>query len=372
MTMKTGSELRFEAGSWQEAAHDIYIGVLVGLGHVFKIFVQMPYHYLVGTVEQPRLQASGELKVVGVGFGRTGTYSVKLALEELGMPTLHTQHLYENENENIFKMWTDLIFQPSLDQGHAVLGEPDFDIITQHGYQATMDFPVALYYEQIMDKYPDCKFILTTRENSQVWFRSWESMTKSISTPANLGGIFLTGVQRYSIYLRWLFAIVNKDDSFITSSIPKINQEKENAIQSYEEHNRKIRELIPSDKLLEYSVKQGWQPLCDFLEIADCPTTPFPKTNSARSVQVQSISSTVVPLVVILFSLFYLFARVFQRVTGRTVMQWIQLQTTLVPTFLRKTLIGDKEYQAAYHKKHDDLHVVGVPSGAAASSVVKK
>lgn len=75
MTMKTGSELRFEAGSWQEAAHDIYIGVLVGLGHVFKIFVQMPYHYLVGTVEQPRLQASGELKVVGVGFGRTGTVS---------------------------------------------------------------------------------------------------------------------------------------------------------------------------------------------------------------------------------------------------------------------------------------------------------
>jgi hypothetical protein len=277
-----------------------------------------------------------------------------LALEELGMPTLHTQHLYENENENIFKMWTDLIFKPSIDAGHAEMSTPDFDIITRHGYQATMDFPVALYYEQIMDKYPDCKFILTTRENTEVWFRSWDTMTKSISTPANLGGIFITGVQRYSIYLRWLFAVVNQDETFLTSSIPKINQNKEAAISSYEEHNKRVRELIPQDKLLEYSVKQGWQPLCNFLEIGtgDCPETPFPKTNSARSVQVQSISSTVVPLVVILFCLFYLFARTFQRVTGRTVMQWINLQTTQLPQFLRKTMIGNnKQYQAATFRK---------------------
>jgi len=351
--MKTGSELRFEAGSWKEAAHDVYIGLLVGMGHVYKIFFQMPWQYLVGSSEMPLLQEAGDLKVVGVGFGRTGTYSVKLALEELGMPTLHTQHLYEAENESIFKMWTDLIFRPSLEQGHATLGEPDFDAITRRGYQATMDFPVALYYKQIMEQYPDCKFILTTRENSEVWYRSWESMTMSISTPANLGGIFLTGVQRYSIYLRWLFALVNKDDSFITSNIPKINQNKENAILSYEEHNREVRSLIPADRLLEYSVKQGWQPLCDFLEITDCPTTPFPKTNSARSVQVQSISSTLVPLVVILFMVFYLFARTFQRLTGRTVMQWIQVQTTAIPLFIRRMLLGDKVYQAAYLKQHE-------------------
>jgi hypothetical protein len=78
MTMKTGSELRFEVDSWQEAAHDVYIGLVVGLGHVYKIFVQMPYNYVAGTEAQPRLQESGELKVVGVGFGRTGTVSIVL------------------------------------------------------------------------------------------------------------------------------------------------------------------------------------------------------------------------------------------------------------------------------------------------------
>ena len=191
------------------------------------------------------------------------------------MPRLHTQHLYENEN--IFRIWTDLIFKPSIDAGHAEMSTPDFDIITRHGYQATMDFPVALYYEQIMEKYPDCKFILTTRENTEVWFSSWDTMTKSISTPANLGGIFVTGVQRYSIYLRWLFAVVNQDDTFLTSLIPKINQNKEAAISSYEEHNKRVQELIPQHKLLEYSVKQGRQPLCNFLEAGagDCPDILF-------------------------------------------------------------------------------------------------
>lgn len=228
-----------------------------------------------------------------------------------------------------------------------------------------MDFPTALYYEQILEAYPHCKFILTKRDNSQQWFRSWETMTKSISTPANLGGIFLTGVQRYSIYLRWLFAVVNQDDSYITSSLPQNHQDPLKAIQSYEQHNQRVHQVIPPSQLLEYSVKDGWEPLCQFLEIApnDCPTTPFPKTNSARSVQVQSISSTLVPLIVILFVVFTGFASAFQRLTGRTVMQWVRLQTHLIKLALRRHLLGEQQMKKpthadpAYLKKHDDVVV---------------
>jgi hypothetical protein len=81
--MKMGSDLQLEAGSWMEAIHDIYIGLVVGMGHVMNIFVLMPYNYLVGTKITPEHHAPGtkSLKVVGVGFGRTGTYSVKLALD---------------------------------------------------------------------------------------------------------------------------------------------------------------------------------------------------------------------------------------------------------------------------------------------------
>jgi hypothetical protein len=77
---------------------------------------------------------------------------VTLALDQLGYLTIHTQHLYEHEE--IFQTWTDLLFNPSLDQGHANLGRPNFDVITKHGYQATMDFPMALYYDQIIENIP--------------------------------------------------------------------------------------------------------------------------------------------------------------------------------------------------------------------------
>ena len=77
MTMKNGSELRFESGSWQEAGHDIYIGLVVGMGHVYKIFFQMPYSYFFGSKLRPMLEEKGDLKVVGVGFGRTGTVSAR-------------------------------------------------------------------------------------------------------------------------------------------------------------------------------------------------------------------------------------------------------------------------------------------------------
>jgi hypothetical protein len=73
MTMKNGSDLRFEPGSWTEAGHDVYIGLVVGMGHVVKIFFYAPYYCLFGSKVSIPLLPPGNLKVVGVGFGRTGT-----------------------------------------------------------------------------------------------------------------------------------------------------------------------------------------------------------------------------------------------------------------------------------------------------------
>lgn len=354
-THKAGASLRFEQGSWQEIVHDIYMGVMVTVGHMSYYFMSSYQFLFPSSIDDdksledvPNLQG---MKVVGVGFGRTGTYSVKLALDELGYPTLHTQHLYEVENERIFKGWTQDIFRPSMNEGHALMGTPDFELITQQGYAATMDFPFALYYEQVLEQYPDCKFILTKRDSSEIWFRSWDTLTKSISTPVHLFGSFMPSLQRYSIYLRWLFAVVNKNDSYLTARIPQVNQYKEAAIDSYEAHNQRVKEVVPPGQLLEYSVKQGWEPLCNFLEIQDCPTTPFPKTNSARSLRVQSVASTILPLACILFVLFFAFAQAFQRLTGKTVLQWMHVQSRKVPHALSKTMVGDKRYQAAKYGK---------------------
>ena len=248
---------------------------------------------------------------------------MKLALDELGFPTLHTQHLYEHVD--IIDMWTNQIFMPSIRNKQVEMGRPDLKLIAKK-FKATADLPMALYFEQVMQEFPDCKFILTSRENSEVWFRSWNMLTQSITQPAYLGGIFFDNVRQYSYYLRWLYSVVNQDNKFLTEPFPFPDQIKESAIASYEEHNRRVRELIPSDRLLEYNVREGWQPLCDFLEIDNCPDTPFPKSNSARSVQVQSVSAQIVPVTIVLFVLFFGVAKAVEKLTGMTFVKYMHFK----------------------------------------------
>ena len=254
-----------------------------------------------------------------------------MALEELGFPTLYTQHLYEN-NE-IFDMWMSSIIDPSIKADEIILGTPDFDLMARKGYVGTMDFPAALYYEQIMDKYPDCKFILTTRDDSDQWFRSWQTLARTITEPTRYWQ-FMAHVRQYNDYLRWLFSVVNKDAKYLSCAMPFPDQDKKAAISGYEEHNRRVRELIPSDRLLEYSVKEGWGPLCDFLDIKSCPITPFPKSNSARSLQIQTISAMAIPLTLTLFVVFYAFTCMVHRLTGQTVLGWMGSKRVQVLRYL--------------------------------------
>ena len=205
-----------DGGSWSEFFGDIYSGIAVGFGHS-KWFVEKTTGRAItsltgmassssedssnNNLSVDNNQASG-LKVIGVGYGRTGTYSLALALDELGFPTLHTQHLYENQK--IFSHFVDNIFYKSIQQDEVITPDmytPDFDLLLNAGFTATMDLPFALYYQQIHEIYPDCKFILTVRENSEVWFRSWNVLTKSITQPAQFGRIF-THVNRLNYYMR--------------------------------------------------------------------------------------------------------------------------------------------------------------------------
>jgi len=209
--------------------------------------------------------------------------------------------MYSYENEEIFNMWSEKLVAPAFEKNEPIVGTADMKLIAESGYQAVADLPCSLFYKQILEEFPDCKFILTTRENSEVWFRSWETLSKSITTSIFLGGLLFPKLAQYSSYIRWIHAVVNKDASYLTSTFPKDESIKENAIASYEEHNRRVRELIPADRLLEYSVKEGWEPLCEFLEIDECPTTPFPKTNSARSLQAQCNSAFWAATIFLLF-----------------------------------------------------------------------
>jgi len=226
-----------------------------------------------------------------------------LALEELGHKTLHMQHMYETSS--ILDMWDELIFKPAISSGEASLGTPDFDLIAREGYSATADLPMCLYFEQVVETYPGSKFILTTRGSSEEWWKSWDMLTRTITEPTRWFRWVSHDAETFNRYYRWLFARINNDDTYLKNPLPLPPQNKEAAIASYEAHNQRLRELIPPERLLEYNVKQGWEPLCQFLEISECPTSPFPKTNSARSVQVQIVSAMTIPIVVVAVVLYY-------------------------------------------------------------------
>jgi len=362
--------MHLEPGSWAEFGFDVFTGSTVGAYHSIKLvsnfvksLVLSPFLCFRKEVEMKNGRKP-TLKVVGAGFGRTGTYSLTMALEELGFPTLHTQHMYDNQK--ILDMWSDNVFIPSIQADAVTMGSPDYDLIASHGYMATTDLPTALYVEEIAAHYPDCKFILTTRSNSEVWFRSWDVLTRSISQPARFG-VWFPSVRKIGFYMRWLFAVVNKDDSYLSVPFPLPGQIKRDAIASYEEHNRKVRAVIPPHRLLEYNVQDGWEPLCKFLDIENCPTKPFPKSNSARAVQIEAIFSIIFPLSITLFTIFFLFSFVFHKSTGTTVLNWFS-------NFSKRLLLSflDSSKKRSSHRNPKQYVPVVVKSTSSSSSLKKR
>ncbi|KAL3810445.1 hypothetical protein ACHAXA_009485 [Cyclostephanos tholiformis] len=207
-------------GSWSDLLGDVYSGITLGMGHT-KTFVGMTVHNGMDAIAsmitrrvgndteggRPHVTAGGDdggtkrgLRVVGVGYGRTGTFSLAIALDELGYPTLHTQHLHENTK--LFNHLHSNIFYKSIQEDEIIKGQPDFNLILEAGYTATMDLPFALYYDHIMELYPDCKFILTVRENSDVWFRSWDVLANSIIQPAMFTSQWVTYMKKLENYMR--------------------------------------------------------------------------------------------------------------------------------------------------------------------------
>jgi hypothetical protein len=189
------------------------------------------------------------LSVIGAGFGRTGTLSLKLALEQLGVGRCY--HMVE-----VFKIpqatqqWLDAA------EGRGAPWDQVFE-----GFSATVDWPSATFYRQLADHYPQAKVILTERD-ADAWFDSTQAT------------IFANDFDKVpDPTFRGMITRVVGDlfDGRI--------HDRDHAISVYRRHNEEVRRVIPADRLLVYEVSQGWGPLCDFLGYP-VPDTPLPKVNS--------------------------------------------------------------------------------------------
>ena len=215
------------------------------------------------------------LKVIGAGFGRTGTTSLKAALEILGFEKCH--HMTEVIRNDRGLHWHKKL------QGDAISWEEIFT-----GYQAAVDWPSATWWKELCDYYPDARVILTVRDPDR-WYKS---ITESIYPLAHLMPPWL-----------WLFNRNLRGFLKIARRIPWENtfqgriEDAAYAKQVFEEHNKTVQATIEPERLLIYEVTQGWEPLCQFLKVPVPADTPFPRVNETRDFKKAIAAMKVVRLV---------------------------------------------------------------------------
>lgn len=204
------------------------------------------------------------MRVICAGFGRTGTASLKSALEELlGASCYHFEEIFRNGQHR--KQWSQF-----------ALGEIEMDWETLFAdYAATVDFPSCAYYRELTEAFPDALVILSVRDLDS-WANSW------------------TGLWLYLRFFRllrwipWVGQIVNILDHIIRDRTFHGDMSREGVIATHKMHLKTVKEAIPESKLLVYRVQEGWAPLCSALNVP-VPNIPFPRHNAGNMPLIQRV-----------------------------------------------------------------------------------
>ena len=193
------------------------------------------------------------LKVIGAGFGRTGTLSLKGALEALGFGPCY--HMYEvRAHPEHIAVWD-----------RAADGAPvDWDALFA-GFQATVDWPSTAFLWDLHARYPDARIILTTRD-PEAWYDSAQAT------------IFQAVKRRTADDPDLTRMMAMADKIVFEQTFGGRFNDRDHAIAVFEDHIAEVRRRVPPQQLLDYDVKEGWAPLCRFLD-RKIPEQPFPRVN---------------------------------------------------------------------------------------------
>jgi hypothetical protein len=212
------------------------------------------------------------VKVIGAGFGRTGTMSLKVALETLGFdPCYHMIEVFEHPEHAGF--WQA-----------AWRGKPaDWDGVLG-GYEAAVDWPACAFYEELMERNPDAKVVLTVRDPER-WYESTRSTIYSLSIIATRSLLFRLVFGAIRLLRFGRVAMGNMAEEIIwEGTFGGRFEDKRHAIEVFNRHNEKVRRRVPQEKLLVYEVKEGWGTLCELLGIEE-PDEPFPRLNDTTEIR---------------------------------------------------------------------------------------
>jgi hypothetical protein len=210
------------------------------------------------------------IQVIGAGYGRTGTMSTKAALGILGLPCYHMDEVPRRKNKGHIDFWFRVAESPAG-------ATHDWQRVFKE-YAASVDFPSSCVWREQMQAYPNAKVLLTLHPGGpEGWYKS---TTETI----------------YSLMTRWEFKALAR----LLPRPPKIHtmvrklvwertlnntmDDRAAALRRYQQHIDEVRAAVPADRLLVFSVDQGWQPLCDFLGLP-IPQQDFPKVNDTAQIK---------------------------------------------------------------------------------------
>jgi hypothetical protein len=218
--------------------------------------------------------STAQLQVIGSGFGRTGTDTLREALNELGYKTYHMKEIIEHGFISHVNFWKQQAENNCADvEGMKSLFE-------EGGWTAAVDFPSCLCWETLMKAYPHAKIVHTERESSERW---WDSASNTI---IGIGAKFpFNLIQMVSPFFRahrsmsdsmWT-RVAGKTVSSQHSGYPQVY--KEDLIKGYEKNNARVRTKVGKEQLLIQDHRKGWKELCQFLG-KKVPNRPYPHRNT--------------------------------------------------------------------------------------------
>ncbi|MHA3916419.1 sulfotransferase family protein [Halovulum sp. GXIMD14793] len=195
------------------------------------------------------------LEIIGPGFGRTGTNSLKLALEQLGFGPCH--HMYEINPDAP----DQVAYWEAISKGET----PDWDQVFA-GFRSQLDWPGCHFWRDLLMHYSNAKVVMSVRD-AQGWLKSFKSTifpylnsTATQEDPLR---------QRKTEMTRRII----RDQAFGG------DLSDDNLLRVFNRHITEVQHTVPPDRLLTFDVRQGWEPLCTFLSV-QVPDTPFPRTNT--------------------------------------------------------------------------------------------
>ncbi|MBD0362524.1 MAG: sulfotransferase family protein [Coleofasciculus sp. C3-bin4] len=190
------------------------------------------------------------LKVVGAGLGRTGTKTLKLALERLfGKPCYHMAEVFSHPEH--IPLWR------AAARGESV----DWSVIFE-GYIATVDWPSSSFWLELSTLYPDSLILLSYRDADSWWQSANSTIFPRIRKSEGA----------------WRFMVDELFENTFTSDITNRSA----CIKAFNRHNERVRNSGLGHRLLEWKPSDGWEPLCQALDL-EIPEEPFPHENSTAA-----------------------------------------------------------------------------------------